>query len=287
MRSDELLNTPRTPIKPKTLKKPKPMGAVAIPSDEVLTAKSGKKLPRQKILLRNNIRPLQLVDIIMPLQAEFDTSMDVRKSAIQDIIKKKRKNQLVLSQPHPPISRRYIGHELDFTFLNRFRDGLYKRWIRSGYSTPVLEMVNNYKVGESFQENVILIEAPKKLELRSLRLAYRITPPDDIDLRLSIWPDGTELGLMDISMDGARFYHDPRWYFPKKSTMSLQLKSGDVIIILNAQVVRQAKVIDRYGGKRAVTCVEFYNISAENRIRFQQLISGIYRHLLTRRAGSR
>lgn len=278
---------PRETVKPKTLKKPKPAGAVALPNDEVLSSKMGKALPGQKVLLRTSIRPMQTVDIIMPQQAEFGDNMDVRKSTIHDIVKRKRKEYLVIAQPQPAISKHYVGETLEFTFLNRYRDGFNKRWIRTGYSTPLLKIIKDHKIGKSMREDVIVVAAPKKLESRSLRLTYRIVPPDDLDLKIMIWPDGTELGLMDLSMGGSRFFHDRRWHFPIKSSMSLRLTSGDTAIMLNAQVVRHDKVVDRYGRKKAVTCVEFYNLSHENQIKLQELITGIYRHLLAQRSGAK
>lgn len=279
----EVLDQPKQAALPKFISRGfKPAGAVNLSDKDALSPRSGFKLPNQKALIKGNIRLLQPVDIVLPVTGDFAESAVVRRGLIQDFDKQGR---LVVSQPQPALGRSLVGKKLDLTFLNRYRAKVARRWLRVGYTTVLRAIVNGYDLGNGVRDDVLIFNRPKKLALRSLRLSYRLTPPEDVDLRLYVWPDGQELGLMDISLDGARFHHDSRLTFPKRKMVRLQLRSGELSLVIDAEPVRYAEVRDRHGLKRKVTCVRIDNKTKQTEVRLRELVSAIYRHLLAQRSG--
>ena len=82
-----------------------------------------------------------------------------------------------------------------------------------GYSTPVVDILYGYPEGRESHEAVIVVEGPKELRPNSVRQAFRVSPPSDLDMRMVLWPDGTRVGILDISETGAGFYHSTQWAF--------------------------------------------------------------------------
>ena len=269
-------------VKPALRKEPPGKVEVMLPPDEVITTRGEDFIPNPKAALRASIRIFHQVDIIMPRLKEFQDNLDVRSSKILDIDKK---YFLYLAQPTPPISKAYLNQELDFTFLTLFRSDGRKRWLRFGYTTKLLKIIDDYELGKGIRENVLVIKGPKELKPWSLRAAYRLIPPEELDFRLWLLPDKEPLGLIDISTRGAKFYHKPGLDLPPKKIIKLALRSGDFAMLLNAQVVRHETIKDRLGREKPTTCVEFYNLDAKTQNQLNQLITETYRYLLAQRSG--
>jgi hypothetical protein len=239
-------------------------------------------LPGQKQLLKTSIRPQRQVEIVVADNQSTD-GLDTRHSIIQEINPKGK--TLYLSQTAPPFLPSSIGRVLDLSFLGRYFDIPGGRWLRVGYKAKLLKIIKDYPARPDWSEDVIVVPAPKKLQPSSLRLAYRVSPPPDLDLRLAVWPNGTPLGIMDLSAGGAQFYHDSQMYWPKGQHISLILVSGEFKVVLGAKVVRNAKIKDIYGRDKGVTSVTYVDLEPTVRHKYADFLVEVYRHALAQRSG--
>lgn len=256
---------------------------VPLPPNELLDRRPGyeEPLPSQSELKRACLRPRQQADLILAADLECE-EVEVRHTLIEDL---DRQGRLYLAQPAPPLLSSHVGQKLKISFLTRFYDVPGGRWLRVGYATPLQELIPDYRVSGSFTEPVLRVAGPQRLEPFSVRTSYRLVPPDDLDLRLALWPEAQELGLMDISVGGAQFYYDPAWSFPKGRLLNLALVSGEVRLVMAARVVRTAKVRDVLGWERKVAAVRFEEMGPQTKRKLVELLTETYRHLLARRSG--
>lgn len=247
-----------------------------------LKGKSGRGgLPSQKKLKERLIRPGQKVDLI--LETDYDKeAIDVRPSVIQDIDPKGR---LVLDQTFPRISRAKIGEMVEVTFLSKQTQAGEERWMRLGYKTPVLDLVEDYELGPNLRDSVVLVQGPDELTKFTLRLHYRLSPPKDRDLRLYIWPDRTKLTLVDISASGVKFAHPRIWHFSVGHPITLAVASAGQNLILEGRVVRSGEMRSGHHSGRGVTAVQFSFTSQDTQRKLNELIQEMIRHNLAKRSG--
>ncbi len=270
-------------LKPAKLKGRQPVPAVVIPDNQLREAHKNfsAPVPKQKSLINRAIQPRQHVEMVMEDDRVMEIA-EVRHSVIEDI---DNKGQLYLTQTSPPILPSHVGKVVEATFLNRYRDVPGGRWLRVGYKTKIKDLLINYKIGLRVLENIILLAGPKKLAPTSVRMSFRIRPPQDLDLRLLMWPENKQVGLLDISAGGARFYHTRRWYFPRGRKLTLAVASGKARIVLPAKVVRTGTIRDRYGLDHGVTSVAFDEVDPTTRHRYLGLLTEVYRYMLAQRSG--
>lgn len=271
-------------VRPKVLKQgERPYREILLPPDDVLDKHRGAKegLPPQKALLRKCLQLMHQVELTMGDQVWGEAGR-VRHSIIQDM---DGKGRLYLAQTSPPMMASQKGKMARLTFLDRYYDIPGGRWLRVGYTTPIREVIRGYRLSDSLSEDVIVVDGPRRLERVTERSAYRLVPPDDLDLRLELRPEGTKVGLMDISASGARFYHHRTWHFAKGKTVPLWLLSGELTMRLVGRVVRNEKIRDRWGIEHGVTCVNFEWTDNQVRQDFLRLLTEIYRYLLAQRSG--
>ncbi len=244
--------------------------------------KSGKDgLPPQAQLKKRLIRPGQKVDLILETDLEREV-IDVRPSVIQDL---DRKGRVIMDQTFPRISQAKVGQMIEVTFLTKQPLGGQERWMRLGYRTPVLEMVEDYQLGPNLRDSVVVVDAPAELSRFTLRLHYRLVPPRERDLRLYIWPDRTKLNLVDISASGVKFTHPRIWHFTVGHPMTLAVVSGGQNLILEGRVVRSGEMHSgRFSGS-GVTAVQFGFTSQETQRKLTGLIQEMIRHNLAKRSG--
>ena len=261
------------------------VSAVVLPPDEALDPRdaSGKPLPGQEELLRINIRPQHQVELVVSRDL-LGEGMDVRQSIILDTDDAGR---LYLAQTTPPLLRSDIGRDLELSFLSRYRDVPGGRWLRVGYHAPILDVIAKYQVTPDFTEPAIAVDGPKELKARSLRLAFRVAPPEDLDLRLVLIPGYDSVGLLDFSATGARFYHDAGWAFEQGKAITLGLISGSLFLTLPGKIARTDTIYDRFGEEKGLTSVLFEGLDPHTQNGLDQLLNETYRHLLAQRSGVR
>jgi hypothetical protein len=264
-------------------KKGRALAEVPLPPNGMLERRPGyeEPMPSQAALKRTCLRLRQHADIV-PASELDRRDLEVRRSIIEDLDDRGR---LYLAQTNPPLLASQAGRKLQISFLARYHDVPGGRWLRVGYLTPLKQVIADYHLGDRFTEPVLVVEGPKRLEPLSVRAAYRLVPPDDLELELALWPEGQPLGLMDISVSGAQFYYDPAWSFPKGRQLNLALISGEVRLVMAAEVVRTSRVRDVLGWERKVAAVRFQEMGPNTRRKLMELLTETYRHLLARRSG--
>ena len=252
------------------------------PPDDIL--RGGGSLPSQEWIDQNAIRLMRQVDVIMPRLSEFGASTDVRQSIIHD---QDKEGNIYIAQPSPPISKAHLGNKLELTVLVKVSGKEGESWARVGYMARVLEIIFDYPIKKGVTEDVVKLTGPKPGEMkpRSLRLSFRIHPPEEIDLRLYLSPENQRLWLLDLSASGLSFYSPHTRNADRGQTMKLMLKTGDTTMELNCQVVRTGSVIDRFGREQTAVSVEFYNLTPKDQNKMNQLATEIYRYLLSLRSG--
>lgn len=226
--------------------------------------------PTQKEMAMRSLRLRQLVDIIMELDWSID-EMDVRSSIIHEI---DGKGRLLLGQTSPPVLYSQVGKVVELTFLNYYPGKRGGRWLRVGYSTPVLEIIEDYQLGEDFKENVMVFDPPKKLSASSARIAQRVEPTPDMDLSLRLWPDGQQLTLLDVSPGGLRFSH-PEWMeFAPGTRMDVAVCTTSATIPLKGKILRNEALTD----KVSATVLQFKNMDKNTSRLLRQLVNEMARH---------
>ncbi len=271
-------------IKPAKAKPGENHPEVILPPMELFERNRGYDgpLPEQKILLETSVRLRQQVELIMDTDVLAD-QIEVRHSIIEDI---DEKGLLYLAMPSPPILKSQTGTRLQITFLSRYHDVPGGRWIRVGYHTEILEVIHSHQLAEGVVEPVVVVNPPKRLEPSTVRMAYRLIPPEDLDLRLFLRAEELEeVGLMDLSVGGAQFHHPKDLDFPIGLRIALSLVSGDIDFNLTGRVVRQGKTYDVRGRERGVTSVKFMNMEPVVKGQLTQLLTETYRYLLAQRSG--
>lgn len=272
------------PIKPAKVKPgEKPPAEVILPPMELFERHRGydEPLPDQKTLLATSVRLRHQVQLIMDTDVLAD-QIEVRHSIIEDI---DEKGLLYLAMPAPPILKSQTGTKLQVTFLSRYHDVPGGRWIRVGYHTTILEVIREHELAEGVIEPVVVVAPPQRLEASTVRMAYRLIPPEDLDLRLFLRSEEIEVGLMDLSVGGAQFHHPKDFEFYVGKRLALRLESGDIAFNLTARVVRQGKTYDVRGRERGVTSVQFGEMDPTVKNHFTRLLTETYRYLLAQRSG--
>jgi hypothetical protein len=239
-------------------------------------------IPEQKVLLDTCVRLRHQVDLIMDTDVLAD-QIEVRHSIIEDI---DDNGLLYLAMTSPPILKSHTGTRVQITFLSRYHDVPGGRWIRVGYHTPIIEVLHSHELAEGVVESVVVVEPPKRLEPCTVRMAYRLIPPEELDLRMYLRSeDDLEVGLMDLSIGGAQFHHPKDIEFPIGLRIPLCLASGEMEFNLTGRVVRQSKTYDVRGRERGVTSVKFTNMEPATKNHLNQLLTETYRYLLAQRSG--
>ncbi len=237
--------------------------------------------PPQETLLATALRPQQLVDIVM-LDFHHSGESDVRRSLLHDFSPEGR---LILAQTSPPIRPSYAGRPLEVTFLSRYRDVPGGRWLRVGYQTPLKKVIPEYRLGRDFVDAVVLVDPPQELEPTSVRLHYRVIAPSDLDLRLNLMPQDQPLGILDLSANGARFYHYPSLELLPGTRCGLALISGEFRLELKAWVLRSQTLTNHLEQRVSITAVAFRDLEQEPALLLDRLLNAVYRHLLAKRSG--
>lgn len=202
---------------------------------------SDEPLPSQDEMRRRSLRLRQLVELIVDLDWSTDT-LDVRSSVIQEIDPKGR---LALSQTSPPLLHSQIGKRIELTFLSQYPSQLGSRWLRVGYHTPLLAIIDDYQLGPDFTETVLVFDSPRKLLASTARISPRMEPTPDMDLTLRLWPDGQQVTLLDLSAGGVRFSH-PSWMeFAAGTRLDVALCTTNATIPVRGRVLRNAELNSR------------------------------------------
>lgn len=236
------------------------------------------QLPPFKTLRLRLIRLRQLVDLVVRLDLE-EEAIDVRRTVIQNI---DRRGRILLAQTSPPVLKSMTGQKVELTFLTYSRSESGGRWVRLGYNTTILDVIANYKLARNYRETVITVGGPSEFHISTTRLAHRVEPTLDMDLRLLIMPQRSEVRLADISGTGLSFRHSRLLSFAPGLTMRFMLISGPTTITLTSKAVRTTPI---KGRMLDITAVSFTDMDLPLKRRVQQLVTEMDRHILAKRSG--
>ncbi|KMY66548.1 hypothetical protein AAU61_15515 [Desulfocarbo indianensis] len=242
---------------------------------------SQKDLPPQSVLMSTCLRPGRPVELILDTSLD-QNQIDVRPALLHDLDPKGR---LVLSQTAPPLGRRWIGRQVEITFLARYLDVPGGRWLRVGYRAPIADLVADYRLDSTRVESVIIAPKPQKLQQTTIRLAFRLTPSAESHLSLCFRSDDNPLGILDISAGGARFSHPDAWSFTPGQKLNLVLKSREEVLDLPGQVIRSGEKEGPSVRGLSITAVQFMIQDLATRQRLGQLLQKELRRQLARRSG--
>jgi len=238
---------------------------------------SDEPLPSQEEMRRRAIRLRQLVDIIVELDWSTDT-LDVRASVIQEV---DAKGRLVLSQTSPPLLRSQTGKTVELTFLSQYPSQMGSRWLRVGYHTKLLGVIDNYKLGPELVEMVLVFDGPKKLVLSTARISPRMEPSPDMDLTLRLWPDGQQVTLLDLSAGGVRFSR-PSWMeFPPGARVDVALCATNATIPVRGRVLRNEEL----NAKASATVLQFRDMDRRTSDLVHRLLTEMARYRRAQMSG--
>lgn len=233
--------------------------------------------PPQEEMRRRSIRLRQMVDIIMELDWSNDT-MDVRASIIHEVDPKGR---LLMAQTSPPVLRSQIGKVVELTFLSQYPSKMGHRWLRVGYHTPILGIVEDHQLGPDFRETVLAFKGPTKLVVSTARISPRMEPTPDMDLTLRLWPDGQQVTLLDLAAGGVRFSH-PTWMeFAPGTRLDVALCTANATIPVRGRVLRHEELNSR----ASATVLQFRDMDRTTAVLVRRLLTEMVRHRQAQMSG--
>jgi len=174
-----------------------------------------------------NIRPGLNINIIVNINHMRET-VDVGNSIIHEMAG----DRMIVAQTDPPISRTHRGKELFVTFLDR-SDGQPRRF---GFPAIVVEFIKEFALSSSLKVQALVLKKAGAFEEYNLRMFYRLEPPTDCGIRISV--DGKGVNLIDISIGGAKFSHEKVFPFEIGAPVKLSLYVDDVPYTVEAKVLR-------------------------------------------------
>ncbi len=231
--------------------------------------------------MRTCIRPGRTVELILDTDFDHD-AIDVRSTNIYDIDKQGR---VILAQTNPRISRLSQGNSVELTVLAQFHDVPGGQWLRVGYRTKILQILDNVTIEGERYAAIVVVEGPKELSRFTLRLNYRIVPAIEDKLQLFMLPSKRQLPILDISAGGVKFSHPADIAFKYRSIIRLALVAGGKVLPLNAQVVRGNEPLGGRKSSLETTAVQFHQVPPETKRHLVSIIQEISRRQLARRSG--
>ncbi len=174
-----------------------------------------------------NIRPGLNINIIVNIDHMRET-VDVGNSIIHEMAG----DRMIVAQTDPPISRTHLGKELFVTFLDR-SDGQPRRF---GFPAIVVEFIKEFELSSLLKVQALVLKKAGAFEEYNLRMFYRLEPPTDCGIRISV--DGKGVNLIDISIGGAKFSHEKVFPFEIGAPVKLSLYVDDVPYTVEAKVLR-------------------------------------------------
>lgn len=199
-----------------------------------------------------SIRPGLNINIVININHMRET-IDVGSSIIHEI----ENDTLIVAQTDPPISRTRLGREIFVTFLER---GAGKPR-RMGFPAIVAGFIKDYELSSSLKVPALALRPAGELEEYNLRMFFRLEPPGNCGLQISI--HGRPVNLIDISIGGARFSYEKAHALNPGDTIPL------TIIIDNSAHSADGRVLrvwepenDRIRKTIAMASVQFVGMDA-------------------------
>ena len=175
--------------------------------------------------------------------------IDVRSALIYNVIESK----IIMSQTSPELSPSSVGNTINVTYFNKRENK------RLGMNCKVEEIIKDYKLASSQPVPAVILTGLSDVKEFNLRLAYRIRPPDDYDIKL-YGPNNKLLEIVDISATGARFRHFSKHQFKVDQTLMLRLRLNSISYDIKARVVREEQYTG-FGQKEFIYVAVHFEVS--------------------------
>ncbi len=155
---------------------------------EPLNTKNKPSSSKPKIFLKPGVSISLVVntDIIREIN-------DIRTSIIHDI----KGDKLIIAQTDPALSTSRQNKTIIISFLTDDRENP----VRYGFQAKIIEFIQEYRLSSSQTAPAITVQQKSAPERYNLRMFYRIQPPTDYGLKVSV--NGQPMEIIDISIGGA------------------------------------------------------------------------------------
>jgi hypothetical protein len=164
---------------------------------------------------------------------------DIRTSIIHDIIGKK----LIIAQTDPALSTSRQEETITISFLTSEK----RNPARYGFQAKIVDFIKEYQLSSSQTVPAIVVIQKTTPEYYNLRMFYRIQPPGDFGLLMSIF--GQPVSIIDISIGGAIAgvlpNPDLNFSFETGKTVKVALTIDDENFDLEADIKRISYPEDR------------------------------------------
>jgi hypothetical protein len=177
-----------------------------------------------------SVRPGQTVRILV--NEDIDRGkVDVRSSLVYDV----QGETITLAQTDPPLLHRHLGKDLVITYVNKDKG----ETARLGFRSRVTDLINDYRLSSGLTQPVFTVAGESDPEPFNLRMYFRVEPPGDSGLELTI--ETKNVTILDISIGGVRFSH------PRKRSFRVGELIGAALIIDGVRSVVVMRVLRVWG----------------------------------------
>jgi len=181
-------------------------------------------------MTKHLIRPGTQVECAVRID-EGKQEIDLRNALVYDSLD----NKIILSDTDPQLLRSYVGKRIAATYIDRSNK------TRMGVSGKINKILKNYKLSSSQTVRAIILTRLSDLKKFNLRFAFRVSPPDDYNIKLSAHFN-ERVEISDISALGIRFRHKKIRNYKLDQKIRFHLKTKKKFFELYGRVVRIAPI---------------------------------------------
>jgi hypothetical protein len=189
------------------------------------------------------LKPGSTLTVVFETSPHTETT-DLRASIVYAIFEKK----IIIAQTDPLIPKHLRKKTITLSSLTRERSGP----VRQGFSAKILEFIDDYPLSSSQKVPALVVTPKTQSQQFNLRACYRISPPynSGLELSLSWYP----LNLLNISIGGAAFSHGYDLKLQKGMTINLILNIDGKDYDVGATIKRVSFPGDQHRN-RGLECV--------------------------------
>lgn len=213
----------------------------------------------------------------MPLSIVFEKEFNKPDARyIKAVVYDCKENNITISQTTPALNASFLKRRVMVTFLAHKE----QRVLRFGFPAHIVDLISNYEISSENKVEALLLKKLAMQEPVDFRMYYRIQPPSDTNLRIFLQEQ--KVGLLDVSIGGAKFCYPERNIFDLNKEISLKLIIADQIFNVDAIVrgIRDAHLTTKNTYLQCVS-VEFRIADKKMETFLGRAIMDIERNLLS------
>ena len=173
------------------------------------------------------IKPGTQVECAVRIDEEKEL-IDVRTALIYNAFDSK----IIMSQTSPELLPSNVGSIITVTYIYK------KENKRRGLNCKVEKIIKDYKLTSSQSVPAVILKGLSDLKDNNLRLAYRVKPPEDYDIKL-LGTNNEVFEIVDISATGVKFMHFSEKQFKDNQILKLRLLLHNISYEIKARVIRK------------------------------------------------